>query len=732
MQLQHKSLLLLASILLAAVSGSAYTIYQPESLYRCRSKVKIDLNWKFYKGNPAGTPQARDFSDASWGTVSIPHSVSYDAPGESTESNHYTGIAWYRRTFKVPHLRGSKIFAEFEGAMQVAEVWLNGVSVGKHDIDGYTGFVFDLTANIDTVNDNVLAVKLDNTYSADIPPGHGDKGSIDFYLFSGLYRDVYLIRTDKAYIPSWGQQVSIDGQKFTTSTVSLSSPKIKIKTTVMNEYTVPKNCQLTYTLYDSAGTQVFTFDQSAQLAAGASRVFDTISGPVPNPRLWSPETPYLYLIRTTVLIDGKAIDDNVERVGIRSLAWSNTSGFSLNGARYQLRGGCLHQFLAWIENAVPNSRFYKDVELMKNHGCNAVRLSHYPRDPAFYEACDQLGLLVFDECTTWGWDVSSYSSAFWTRLNQAVSSTVTHNRNHPSIISYVIFNEPWADFSSQFTTLNNLAHAADSTRPTSVASNAMYNHASIPDLVGLNYHTTVSNAAWLLVELEYHMSWGGDGVRGGAQEATFAQNRWNDWQTIVRAGPRMAGGFFWSFNDYCARNFNTGCVDEYRIPKRAFYYFRKQWTGVAEDYATKGVGPATQIDLTGDLTNLLADGADICQAMATLRNASGVCVDTALPVTYTLTGPVDMFGNKTVTTIAGRIAAILKTRTTAGAITVIASTPGLKSDTVQLASTAVSEGQLFPTAIQSPIVAKRFSVAQVSVGVRNGALYGAAQKLIGY
>ena len=177
--------------------------FYPERIYKERKKTSLDFGWKFYKGTPTGTPSDSSYSDASWQSVNIPHSASYDDPepvpsatsSYSDEGKRYQGISWYRKYFTVPQTakHTGKILIEFEGAMQIASVWLNGKPLGVHSNSGFTWFQFDITNNVSLTGTNVLAVKLDNTYNAMVPPGRTLDPSIgapDYYLFSGLYRNV--------------------------------------------------------------------------------------------------------------------------------------------------------------------------------------------------------------------------------------------------------------------------------------------------------------------------------------------------------------------------------------------------------------------------------------------------------------------------------------------------------------------------------------------------------------
>ena len=269
--------------------------FYPERIYKERKKTSLDFGWKFFKSDPAtGDPSAASFDDSKWITVNIPHSVSYDAPTGEAETNHYKGNCWYRKHFTVPQSKhNGKYFLEFEGAMQVADVWLNGTKLGRHDNSGYTWFSFDISSDkgFSLAGDNVLAVRLNNHYNGAIPPGCDGNAGIypDYLLFSGLYRDVWLVATDECYIPLYGQQISIP-----KGGVSASSAEVRIKTSVISASA--GNVTLYYVIADPSGNVIIRDSITQSVTANATTVFDKINGPIPQPMLWSPQTPNLYTV----------------------------------------------------------------------------------------------------------------------------------------------------------------------------------------------------------------------------------------------------------------------------------------------------------------------------------------------------------------------------------------------------------------------------------------------------
>jgi beta-galactosidase len=429
--------------------------FYPERVYKERSKIKLNTGWTFYsemRGNaPApGKPYEVGYADNTWSTVSIPHSATYDAPTKTDEDRTIDGgNCWYRKKFAVPATakHTGKQFLQFDGAMQTATIWLNGNLLGVHDNSGYTGFKFDITDKT-VAGENLLVVKLNTAYSSAIPPGNtGDVYGPDFYLFSGLYRNVWLVCTDQCYIPINGQQISVSRQDSAMTTASKAH--IRIRTPVKNEYTAAKNVVIQYCVAFNDGDKGFLTDSCAgSVDAGKTAVFDNIVS-FDNPALWSPSNPYLYRLFTRVLADGAVVDDNVERFGVRWFAWEPNDRFKLNDQVLYVRGTCMHQMFPWIQNAATPSRFYKDIKLAKDMGANLIRCAHYPRDPSWYNACDEMGMLQFVEIPTWGVGKTSYPDSFWTRQSGCMDEMIEVGYNHPSIMAWGLFNEPWGEFTSR-------------------------------------------------------------------------------------------------------------------------------------------------------------------------------------------------------------------------------------------------------------------------------------------
>lgn len=705
-----------AMLLLACTFPAfSHADFFPHRIYKIRSMENLNRSWKFIKADPAGASSA-GFDDASWETINLPHSAGYDPPtidGEQNsvpQSSGWDGVHWYRRRFEIPSSEHNrKVFLKIDGAMQIAEVYINGTLAGTHDVCGYTGFHFDITDLVNRTGENTCAIKLDCRYRGNIPPGRAGTYTTygnnieypDFFLYSGLYRDVWLVCTDNVYIP-------IHGQKIETPDVSLSEATVRVKTTVHNDNDAPRDVTVSFCLVDRNDAVVASAEMTNRIEPDAAFVFDTTLAPIENPELWSPETPYVYRIFTKVSTQGTCVDDYVERFGIRSITWRNDGGFYLNDERFLLRGVCMHQEFAWVQNAVPRSRFFEEVRLAKEMGSNAIRCAHYPRAEAFYNACDELGMICLPELPSWGCcGKEPYPDDFWDRMNGAAREMVDEGYNHPSIILWGMFNEPGSIFEARFGTLDSTLRQLDNTRPTAIYGASTQVPYLTADVYGMNYelypHANVRNQVKGSFVAEYHEGWlkwcfRGDTatvndatLSGALSENRFAEDRWsgtNNWTTIHAAWngatrPVPGGGFMWCFVDYWSpvQDYPMGVLDNYRIPKKAFYTFRSNWTGVADDNFVEGTVPVS-VRLEADLESIIADSTDITRIVGSLRDTEGRCSFSSQDITLQLHGPADCFDPLTKSTVAGKTGWVLKSRNSPGTVTIIGTADNLLSDTV--------------------------------------------------
>ncbi|MBN2589969.1 MAG: DUF4982 domain-containing protein [Sedimentisphaerales bacterium] len=394
-------------------------------------KQLFDYSWKFELGDfPSAV--SNDFDDENWRSLDLPHDWSIE--GKLDQENPMggdggyfpAGIGWYRKTFEVPSSwQGKHVSIYFEGVYMNSEVFINGQSLGVHPY-GYTSFNYDLTPYLKYNEDNIIAVRVDNSQQI----------NCRWYTGSGIYRHVWLSVTEPIHIDRWGVGI-------TTSEVSSEKAAVQIKTLVKNETALPQSIiistQLTGKNDKSAGSDEVKIELQAN---DEKEVVQSIT--VNNPLLWTPETPNLYQAKISIIHENEAIDISQNTFGIRSIKYSAENGFELNGEKVIINGGCVHHDNGSLGAAAYDRAEERRVELLKQAGFNAVRTSHNPPSEAFLDACDRLGLLVMDESFD-GWrdskkphDYSKYFDEWWQR---DVESMVLRDRNHPSIIMWSVGNE---------------------------------------------------------------------------------------------------------------------------------------------------------------------------------------------------------------------------------------------------------------------------------------------------
>ncbi|MGB5668758.1 MAG: glycoside hydrolase family 2 TIM barrel-domain containing protein [Maribacter sp.] len=399
-----------------------------------RLKISINNGWKFYLGNPEAEHFKADFDDSKWENVTVPHSLeltTMDLNGYDDDKYQKTfmrNVGWYRRSIDVSADKNKKVFVEFEGVHQVTDVWVNGRHVGQHAVGGYTPFHFDISDFVDYGSKNQITVRADNRRRDDVPP---DPGPMDYIKFGGMYRDVYLVETNALHITfNWEGETS--GQFITTPTVDPINMNgtINIKTSVENESSNNKKTTVVHRLVDNKGLVVLKLEQTREINPGAEVLFNQIGSVEDDLHLWSIEKPYLYRVHTLVL-DGDKVVDQIEcKSGFRKIEITNTEGVLLNGKPIKLIGTNRHQHYGFIGDAMPNSLHFKDVLQLKELGMNVLRTAHYPHDNAILEACDELGMLVYEEAPTW---MSIGNAAWFDNFEKAARAMVRNHRNHPSV-----------------------------------------------------------------------------------------------------------------------------------------------------------------------------------------------------------------------------------------------------------------------------------------------------------
>ena len=411
-----------------------------------RQVWNFNAGWRFHRGDVAGA-EATDFNDRSWEVVTTPHTVQL-MPAEASGCRNYQGIVWYRKHFRLPaECKDRIVTLHFEAIMGKQTLYVNGKKVKEHE-GGYLPVTIDLTALGHTAGDDlVVAICADNSDDKSYPPGKKQM-TLDFAYHGGIYRDVWLIAKNKVAITDAVEEnrVAAGGIFVHYANISRKSAEVFVNTEVRNSDSKSRTVTVENILapMTAGGGSAST---KLRLQPGEVRTV-TQRFVVKNPHLWSPESPYLYNISTRVK-DGKScLDGGITRIGIRSFEFVNTDdaqgrapGFYLNGEKYhQLIGANRHQDFAYVGNALPNSQQWRDAKRLRDLGFTIIRTAHYPQDPSFMDACDELGLFII--VATPGWQYWNKDPQFAEKVHQNTRSIIRRDRNHPCVLMWEpILNE---------------------------------------------------------------------------------------------------------------------------------------------------------------------------------------------------------------------------------------------------------------------------------------------------
>jgi beta-galactosidase len=406
-----------------------------------RLSLSFNQGWRFHRvdgGQPAQDFSERSFDDGGWESVTAPHSLRLE-PENASGMRNFQGVCWYRRHFKAAaEWKTRKTFVEFGGAMQVADVWLNGKHLTTH-FGGYTPFTLDLSDVLAfDGTDNVLALRLDNSDNPDVPPGK-PQAELDFVYFGGLYRNVRLVVTDRLHVTDavYADKTAGGGVFVTYSNVSATSASVRVKVHVKNEHDAARRPTVAVRLLDAGQRSVAEVSLSAgTIPPGGDATFAG-EMKVVRPRLWHPYHPDLYLLRAEVREGRRTVDEVATRIGIRSIRF-DPQGFWINGERLVATGANRHQDFPYVGYAVPDSVQYRDIKKLREAGCLSLR-THYPLAPATLDAADELGMLMIVSNPGWQW---FRPGVFVERAYQGVREMVRRDRNHPSVVLWEpILNE---------------------------------------------------------------------------------------------------------------------------------------------------------------------------------------------------------------------------------------------------------------------------------------------------
>lgn len=614
------------SILFVWLSLSLWAARQPEfstaGFFRLdnsgREVYSMNPAWRFHKGAVEGA-ETKEFNDKDWTVVSLPDGIEY-LPTEASGCINYQGEVWYRKHFTPDAaLKGKKLFLHFEAIMGKSKVFVNGKLLTEH-FGGYLPVIADVTDVLDWNGDNVIAVWADNSDDPSYPPGKA-QDVLDYTYFGGIYRDCWLIAHNNVFItdPNYENEVAGGGLFVAFGKVSDALAEVQLKIHVRNATKNPFSGRVEYMLLQPDGTEVARLSDKIQVKAGrATTVSDRM--PVKQPMLWTPSTPTLYNLLVRVLDkEGNVIDGYRRRIGIRSIEFKGKDGFYLNGRPYgkPLIGANRHQDFAVVGNAVANSIHWRDAKKLKDVGMEIIRNAHCPQDPAFMDACDELGLFVI--VNTPGWQFWNDAPEFAQRVYSDIRNVVRRDRNHPSVWLWEpILNETWypADFAK------NTRDIVDAEYPYpycySGSDSEARGHENFPVYFAhpanmqdaskeIDPTKTYFTREWgdNVDDWSSHNSpsrvarnWGEQPMRVQAQHYACPYYPMTSYDVLYKQSPQHVGGCLWHSFDhqrgYHPDPFYGGLMDVFRQPKYSYYMFMAQRPAVKND-RNAGSGPMVYI-----------------------------------------------------------------------------------------------------------------------------------------
>lgn len=575
-----------------------------------REKLLMDFGWRFHLGNDWGVaqnlgksgtgfgPASVTFSDASWRRVDLPHDWAIELPFDRKADGAHgfralcagfpeNSVGWYRRTFQLPKAdAGRRIWLEFDGVFRDSSVFVNGWFIGREE-SGYSNFRYDITDVVNAGGTNVVAVKVDASNAEGW-----------FYEGAGIYRHVWLVKTAPVAIAPDGV--------FVYSRIKTAVPsgpvEVHVETELLNTEPAAADVAIAWEVFDLHGTSVARASQSIAAANNATTQAKGMLE-VAAANLWSPESPTLYKLVTTIARGAAIVDRKETEFGIRTAAFDVEKGFLLNGKPYVIKGTCNHQDHAGVGSAIPDALQYFRIARLKEIGSNAYRCSHNPPTPEVLEACDRLGMLVMDENRLLG--SSTGNLDLWERL-------IRRDRNHASVLIWSIANE---EFTTQATpagaraaeTMQALVKRLDPTRPVTYAAPVGNEPAGINEIIevrGWNYHSGADMDAYHAARphqpsvgteqgstVSTRGIYANDAERGYVSAYDDNAPAWastaKHWWSYFADRPWLSGGFVWTGFDYRGEptpyswpciNSHFGIFDTCGFAKDNFWYYQAWWT----------------------------------------------------------------------------------------------------------------------------------------------------------
>ena len=529
---------------------------------------------------------------ADWENVSLPHTVRLE-PLNASGGRNYQGVCWYRKqlTFD-PAWQGQRIHLVFQGAMQVADIWLDGIHLFTH-FGGYLPFTVDLTPHLPSEknHESILTVRLNNADNSEVPPGK-PQNQLDFVYFGGLYRSVSLRVLHPVHISDTflANRTAGGGLFVTTPAVSADSATVSVQTEVQNNDTRTNHVRVLQELADSNGTIVATSVTEKHIEPDTFNRF-TQTFHVVRPRLWHPEEPNLYILHTTVFSNGAAVDDQFTRVGLRDIHLDNENGLTINGKKFFSVGVNRHQDHPYVGYALPDSAHIRDARKLRSAGFTSFR-SHYPQAPAFMDACDELGILAI--VSNPGWQYVG-DELFKERVYQNAREMIRRDRNHPCVLLWEAqLNE--SDNSSIAAELYRIVHEEFPAPGVYAAGDRI--RKPIPDFKAWDVEYSYNDGSrplWIREWGDHVDNWtdqqgSARAPRGWGESAMLVQatrhlqvldeifSRVNG--ALAAGTSRPAGADLWAgvdtYRGYHHQPFYGGPLDLFRLPKFDYYMFQSQ------------------------------------------------------------------------------------------------------------------------------------------------------------
>ena len=614
------ALAMLVFTMAATLAGQAQNL-QPITRMGEVNTQSFDARWLFSRfGLQAdGTSVAEsaglempDLNDATWRKLDLPHDWAVEGPfrielrGE-TGKLPYQGIGWYRKHFTVAaEDAGKQVFIDFDGAMAYAKVWLNGNYLGTWPY-GYSSFRMDLTPYLNFGGKNVLAVRLDT-----------EKWESRWYPGAGIYRHVWLIKTNPVHVGHWGTYI-------TTPQISDASALVKMDVTVDNQGKTPVEATIRTQIFEldiqnKPGAKVASFNESIIKAEAGSSTTATTQTTILKPKRWDIISPNRYVAQTSVRINGKVVDIYNTPFGARTIEFTARNGFLLNGRQVAVQGTCNHHDLGALGAAINTSALRRQLMILKDMGCNSLRTSHNPPAPELLELADQMGFLVWDEafdCWKTGKRKLDYNQLYDEWHEKDLKALVRRDRNNPSVFIWSIGNEVMDQQNVEMTKhLADIVRGEDPTRPVSNGYNDADNSRDVGsavgvDLMGVNYNfsqqarwdsdprymnmPTIGSETSSCVTSRGEYFFGNDYQNWQISSYDLTKPDWGctpDDQFRVNAKfPHLLGEYVWTGFDYLgeptpynsdetnspSRSSYFGIVDLAGFPKDRFYLYQSQW-----------------------------------------------------------------------------------------------------------------------------------------------------------